>query len=53
MSLLFSKRLKEPLDVVRKLGLPDRSELAIGAIASGGVRVSCQIPELAIDVVAA
>jgi predicted phosphoribosyltransferase len=35
-----AKRLKEPLAVVRKLGPPDRSELAIGAIASGGVRVT-------------
>ena len=33
--------LNAPLDVflVRKLGLPDQPELAIGAIASGGVRV--------------
>lgn len=33
--------LNVPLDVliVRKLGLPEREELAIGAIASGGVRV--------------
>ena len=33
--------LKLPLDVliVRKLGLPGREELAIGAIASGGIRV--------------
>jgi predicted phosphoribosyltransferase len=34
-------RLHAPLDVfiVRKLGLPGREELAIGAIASGGIRV--------------
>jgi predicted phosphoribosyltransferase len=34
-------RLKVPLDVfvVRKLGVPGQSELAMGAIASGGVRV--------------
>lgn len=33
--------MKVPLDVwiVRKLGLPGRQELAIGAIASGGVRI--------------
>src|SRR5688572_15638432 len=33
--------LRAPLDVfvVRKLGLPGHEELAIGAIASGGVRV--------------
>jgi len=33
--------LKAPLDVliVRKLGLPGREELAIGAIASGGIRI--------------
>jgi len=33
--------LRAPLDafVVRKLGLPGRSELAMGAVASGGVRV--------------
>lgn len=57
-----AKRLKVPLDVfvVRKLGLPDHLELAMGAIASGGVRVinrdvveGWQIPELVIDAVAA
>jgi putative phosphoribosyl transferase len=33
--------LNAPLDVfvVRKLGLPGREELAIGAIASGGIRI--------------
>jgi predicted phosphoribosyltransferase len=33
--------LKAPLDIwiVRKLGLPGREELAIGAISSGGVRI--------------
>ena len=33
--------LNAPLDVfiVRKLGLPGQEELAIGAIASGGIRV--------------
>src|SRR3954447_21108166 len=36
-----SDRLSAPLDVfvVRKLGLPGHRELAIGAIATGGVRV--------------
>ncbi len=36
-----AKVLNAPLDVflVRKLGLPGREELAMGAIASGGVRV--------------
>ncbi len=36
-----SLALKAPLDVliVRKLGLPGREELAIGAIASGGIQI--------------
>lgn len=36
-----AKRLGAPLDVfvVRKLGLPGHEELAMGAVASGGVRV--------------
>src|SRR6478735_7914584 len=36
-----AKRLGVPLDVfiVRKLGVPGFEELAVGAIASGGVRV--------------
>ena len=36
-----AERLDAPLDVlvVRKLGFPGQSELAMGAIASGGVRV--------------
>lgn len=36
-----ANRLKAPLDVfvVRKLGVPGQEELAMGAIASGGVRV--------------
>jgi putative phosphoribosyl transferase len=55
-------RLNAPLDVfvVRKLGLPGHPELAIGAIASGGVRVvnrdvvdALQIPDLVSDAVAA
>src|SRR6516162_4853683 len=57
-----AKRLKAPLDVfvVRKLGLPDHLDLAMGAIATGGVRVTnrdvvegWQIPEMVIDAVAA
>ena len=36
-----AKMLNAPLDVlvVRKLGVPDQEELAMGAIASGGVRI--------------
>src|ERR687885_1752600 len=36
-----AQALRAPLDVflVRKLGVPGREELAMGAIASGGVRV--------------
>ncbi|MBD2346583.1 phosphoribosyltransferase [Anabaena subtropica] len=36
-----AKALNAPLDVlvVRKLGVPDNEELAMGAIASGGVRI--------------
>lgn len=54
--------LKVPLDVfvVRKLGIPGQEELAMGAIASGGVRVlnedliqSLGIPKEVIDAVAA
>ncbi len=39
--ILLSRALNAPFDVfvVRKLGLPGHSELAMGAIASGGVRV--------------
>jgi putative phosphoribosyl transferase len=57
-----AKKLNAPLDVfvVRKLGLPDQPELAMGAIATGGVRVvnrdvvdSLQIPDIVIDAVAA
>jgi putative phosphoribosyl transferase len=57
-----ARALRAPLDVflVRKLGLPGREELAIGAIAPGGVRVlnedlvrSLGIPESVIDEVAA
>ena len=57
-----AKTLKAPLDifVVRKLRFPDHLDLTIGAIATGGVRVTnrdvveaWQIPELVIDAVAA
>jgi putative phosphoribosyl transferase len=53
-----AKVLDAPLDVflVRKLGVPGHEELAMGAIASGGVRVlndfviqSLGIPEISID----
>lgn len=57
-----ARRLNAPLDVfvVRKLGLPQQPELAMGAIASGGVRVlnrelirSLGVGEATIDRVAA
>jgi predicted phosphoribosyltransferase len=57
-----SKALNAPLDVfsVRKLGVPGHEELAMGAIASGGVRTvndqvirQLNIPPAAIDAVAA
>jgi predicted phosphoribosyltransferase len=57
-----AKKLNAPLDVfvVRKLGLPGHPELAMGAIASGGVRVfngdvidSLRIPDEVINVVTA
>ena len=53
-----AKALHVPLDVfvVRKLGLPGQEELAMGAIASGGVRVlnrdllrALAIPEEVVD----
>lgn len=53
--------LHVPLDIflVRKLGLPGREELAIGAIASGGIRVlnhdivrALNVPEEVINIVA-
>jgi len=53
-----AKGLHAPLDVfvVRKLGLPGQEELAMGAIASGGVRVlnsdllrALRIPEEVVD----
>jgi putative phosphoribosyl transferase len=57
-----AKELKAPLDVflVRKLGVPGHEELAMGAIASGGVRVINEelinylgIPDDVIDAIAA
>lgn len=57
-----ARRLNAPLDVftVRKLGLPGHPELAMGAIASGGVRVlngdvveSLRIPDEVIQAVTA
>lgn len=57
-----AKELKAPLDVflVRKLGVPGYEELAMGAIASGGVRVLnedivnyLRIPDEVIDAIAA
>jgi putative phosphoribosyl transferase len=56
-----AKILDLPMDIflVRKLGVPGQEELAMGAIASGGVRVlnhdvitTLQIPESIIDTVA-
>jgi predicted phosphoribosyltransferase len=55
-----ARALHAPLDVfvVRKLGVPAHPELAIGAVASGGVRVlnedtirALHIPEHSVDVV--
>jgi putative phosphoribosyl transferase len=57
-----AKRLNAPLDVfvVRKLGLPGHPELAMGAIATGGVRVfngevmnSFRIPDEVVNAVSA
>jgi predicted phosphoribosyltransferase len=62
VALEVAQRLKVPFDVfvVRKLRLPDSPEIVIGAIATGGVRVtnrdlveSWQIPQLVVDAVAA
>lgn len=56
-----ARALQAPLDVfvVRKLGVPSHRELAMGAIASGGVRVindevvtAYQLPESVIEAVA-
>jgi predicted phosphoribosyltransferase len=57
-----ARALGAPLDIflVRKLGVPGSEELAMGAVASGGVRVlnddvvrGLRIPEYVIDAVAA
>jgi predicted phosphoribosyltransferase len=57
-----ARALRAPLDVfvVRKLGVPGREELAMGALATGGVRVlnqdvvdALEIPEEEIDAVTA
>jgi predicted phosphoribosyltransferase len=57
----FARALNAPLDVfiVRKLGVPGYEELAMGAVATGGVRVlnepvvhNLNIPENVIDAVA-
>lgn len=56
-----AKALNAPLDVfvVRKLGVPGHEEYAMGAIASGGVRImnpdvaGLRLPESAVEVVAA
>ncbi len=57
-----ARRLRAPLDVlvVRKLGVPEQKELAMGAIAPGGARVineevvrPLQIPRQTIDAVTA
>jgi putative phosphoribosyl transferase len=57
-----ARALGAPLDIllVRKLGLPGHEELALGAVASGGIRVlneevvrALRIPEEVIDQVAA
>ena len=45
-----ARALQAPLDifVVRKLGLPGHEEYAMGAIASGGVRVMTPLPGLSV-----
>jgi putative phosphoribosyl transferase len=61
VAFCVAKKLNAPFDVfvVRKLGLPGHPELAMGAIASGGVRVlngevvdSLRVPDQVIDAVA-
>src|SRR5438477_1844775 len=56
-----ARALDAPLDVflVRKLGVPGQEELAMGAVATGGVRVlnddvvrALRIPDYVIDAVA-
>src|SRR5258706_4984844 len=60
VALEVAKFLNAPLDIfaVRKLGVPGHEELAMGAVASGGVRVlnrdvvdSLRIPRASIDAV--
>jgi putative phosphoribosyl transferase len=62
VALEVARLLHAPLDVflVRKLGTPGQEELAMGAIASGGIRVlndevveSLRVPEHVIDLVTA
>jgi predicted phosphoribosyltransferase len=62
VAIEVARVLNAPLDVflVRKLGLPEREELAMGAIATGGVRVlneevvrALRVPDEVIDAVAA
>jgi putative phosphoribosyl transferase len=47
-----AKALNVPLDIflVRKLGLPEQEELAMGAIATGGVRVLNEEVVRALDI---
>src|SRR5205807_625884 len=61
VAAIVARRLRAPLDVfvVRKLGLPGHAELAMGALAAGGVRVvnndvvdSLRIPQSVFDSVA-
>lgn len=49
-----ARALEAPLDifVVRKLGVPGHEEYAMGAIASGGVRVMNPMPGLHVDALA-
>src|SRR5213595_2444431 len=58
----IARALPAPLDIflVRKLGVPGHEELAMGAIATGGVRVSnddvlrgLRLPDAVVDAVAA
>ncbi len=60
MAFEVARALEAPLDVfvVRKLGVPGHEELAMGAIASGGIRVlnddvvgALRIPDRVIDTV--
>lgn len=60
LAYAIAKALHAPLDVfiVRKLGAPDHEELAMGALASGGIRVfnedviaDLEIPDAWLDIV--